>query len=166
MIRKPLALLLLVALVAVVGLAKVESPAIEAGATRLRPVLLTATTTILGLIPMATGVSFNFRTFELITRSESAQWWKSMAIVVVFGLAFTTTLTLVFQQVGFNAEDTDDSMLTWPPHRTGPLDDRRAVGHRTPLVTANTPQECVQHRQILRSSHLLTYHGMRVHGRD
>ncbi len=76
------------------GLDLIEA-AVQAGATRLRPVLLTATTTILGLIPMATGVSFDFRALAWNTKSESSQWWASMAIAVIFGLAFATLLTLV-----------------------------------------------------------------------
>ncbi len=73
----------------------VVDAAIQAGTTRLRPVLLTATTTIFGLIPMATGVAFNFHTFEIVWASESSQFWSSMAIAVIFGLAFATLLTLI-----------------------------------------------------------------------
>ena len=68
---------------------------ISAGATRLRPVLLTAVTTVLGLIPMVTGVSFDFHILEISWVSESSQWWRSMAVVVIFGLFVATFLTLI-----------------------------------------------------------------------
>lgn len=68
---------------------------IEAGLTRFRPVLLTAITTVLGLIPMATGVSFDFINLRLDMGSETSQWWGPMAVAVIFGLAIATVLTLV-----------------------------------------------------------------------
>jgi multidrug efflux pump subunit AcrB len=68
---------------------------VAAGATRLRPVMLTAITTVLGLIPMVTGVSFDFHNMSLALVSETTQWWQSMAIVVIFGLMVATFLTLV-----------------------------------------------------------------------
>ncbi|TIH19187.1 efflux RND transporter permease subunit [Marinifilum sp. JC120] len=68
---------------------------IEAGLTRFRPVLLTAITTVLGLIPMATGISFDFINMRLDMGSETSQWWGPMAVAVIFGLAIATVLTLV-----------------------------------------------------------------------
>jgi multidrug efflux pump subunit AcrB len=68
---------------------------LSGGATRLRPVILTAITTILGLIPMVTGISFDFHSFSISWVSESSQWWQSMAVVVIFGLVVATFLTLL-----------------------------------------------------------------------
>ncbi|MGB1698828.1 MAG: efflux RND transporter permease subunit, partial [Nannocystaceae bacterium] len=68
---------------------------VRAGITRFRPVVLTALTTILGLVPMALGVSLDFRNLRVILGSQSTTWWGPMAIAVIFGLAFATVLTLV-----------------------------------------------------------------------
>lgn len=68
---------------------------IRAGLVRFRPVMLTAITTILGLLPMATGISFDFRKLSWDIGGESSQWWGPMAVAVIFGLAVATLLTLV-----------------------------------------------------------------------
>ncbi|MHC5038906.1 MAG: efflux RND transporter permease subunit [Planctomycetota bacterium] len=68
---------------------------VEAGITRLRPVLLTAVTTIFGLLPMAIGISFDFHKGKISLAKEMAQWWGPMAIAVIFGLGVATVLTLV-----------------------------------------------------------------------
>ncbi len=73
----------------------VVSATVEAGVTRLRPVLLSAVTNFVGLLPMAFGISFDFHTFAWSMKSSSSQWWNNMAVVMIFGLSFGTILTLV-----------------------------------------------------------------------
>ncbi len=80
------------------GLEKVDA-VITAGLVRFRPVMLTAITTVLGLVPLATGIGFNFIDFKWEIGGESSQWWGPMAIAVIFGLTFATLLTLVYVPV-------------------------------------------------------------------
>ena len=68
---------------------------IQGGATRLRPVLLTAITAMIGLLPMATGKGIDFINFGIETKSESSLWWAPMAWGIFWGLLFNTLLVLV-----------------------------------------------------------------------
>ncbi len=63
---------------------------------RLRPILLTTATTIFGLLPLAIGLSIDVLGREIIVGSRVVGWWQNLASSIVFGLAFSTVLTLIF----------------------------------------------------------------------
>jgi multidrug efflux pump len=86
---------------------EIKEVIIESGKSRLRPVLLTALTAILGLIPLAIGLNFDF--FGLITDlnphffigGDNVVFWGPLAWTIIFGLTYATVLTLIMVPVMF-----------------------------------------------------------------
>ena len=73
----------------------VREAIIKTGAQRIRPVLLTTFTTVLGLLPMVTMTNVDFVTREITRGSPDTQWWVQLSTAIVFGLIFATILTLI-----------------------------------------------------------------------
>jgi multidrug efflux pump subunit AcrB len=96
------------------GMAKTEA-VIQAGAIRLRPVLLTAVTTVLGLIPLTMGINVDFFARTITFGGESSQWWGPMGVAVICGLTVATVLTLVIVPVTYHSLDSLSSALEMLP---------------------------------------------------
>jgi multidrug efflux pump len=84
---------------------------VQGGKTRFRPVILTATTTALGLVPLAIGLNFDFFGLygslapEVYWGGEQASWWAPMAVAVIVGIMFATFLTLILVPVMYSLVD-------------------------------------------------------------
>jgi multidrug efflux pump len=68
---------------------------LRTGAQRLRPVMLTTVTTILGLLPMVAEINIDFVGRNVDIGGPSTEWWSQLATAVAGGLAFATLLTLI-----------------------------------------------------------------------
>ncbi len=101
---------------------EVKEAIIEAGKTRLRPVLLTAITTVLGLIPLAVGINIDFLGLfgsynpDFYLGGDSVIFWGPLSWTIIFGLTFATFLTLVVVPVMYLLSE---KFLFWVNHRTG-----------------------------------------------
>ena len=90
------------------GIAEFTACVIQAGKARLRPVILTAVTTVLGLIPLAIGLNINFISLmadfdpKIYVGGDNVIFWGPLAWTVIFGLVIATFLTLIIVPVLFH----------------------------------------------------------------
>lgn len=69
---------------------------LKTSAQRMRPIMLTTITTIMGLVPMALQINMNFFEQTIAYGGITSVWWVQLSTAVIFGLAFSTLLTLIF----------------------------------------------------------------------
>jgi len=120
-----------------------RAAALETGSLRLRPVLLTAVTTVLGLVPMVIGVNVDLLTPSLGLGAPSTQWWTQLSSAIAGGLSFATVLTLLltpcllvlgsrFERRPPPLETFDDDLLDLPEHLLASANGSKAQLQHTP----------------------------------
>jgi multidrug efflux pump len=87
---------------------------VETCRERARPVVLTATTAILGVLPIAFGMNIEFLSREITVGAPATQWWINLSTAIVFGLGFATVLTLIVTPAALMAiENLRETRLRW-----------------------------------------------------
>jgi multidrug efflux pump len=119
-----------------------HAAALETGSLRLRPVLLTAVTTILGLMPMVLSVNVDLLTPSLGFGAPSTQWWTQLSSAIAGGLSFATVLTLLltpcllvlgsrFERRPPPLETFDDDLLDLPEHLLAAKPSKASLSNQT-----------------------------------
>jgi len=78
---------------------------VQAGLIRMRPIFLTAAATILGIVPLASGIDFDWRSLSLVIGGENSAFWRPMGVAIIFGLMVSTFLTLVIIPTIYSSTD-------------------------------------------------------------
>jgi multidrug efflux pump len=106
---------------------------LRTGAQRLRPVVLTAMTAVLGLLPLMFQVNLDIPAREVSVGAPSTQWWTQIATAIVFGLTFATVLTLIVTPAALMWRA---NLAAWLRRRRGKAEPALVGPARPPLAQA------------------------------
>lgn len=115
----------------------IKEAVLKTSAQRLRPIMLTTGTTILGLIPMALQINMNFMEQTISYGGITSVWWVQLSTAIIFGLAFSTLLTLIVIP----------SMLAMPANMVGAVawvSERVGIGRKGGSSDANVPLDAIK----------------------
>ncbi|MES2032840.1 MAG: efflux RND transporter permease subunit, partial [Pseudomonadota bacterium] len=110
-----------------------DEAAMRAAVQRFRPVMLTTVVTVIGLLPLMFQLHPNFRGAHLEYKAPGSEWWVQLSASVVWGLSFSTLLTLFLTPAALAAPKTlgrrFGNAWNWARHRQPWADRKRADGH-------------------------------------
>ncbi|MEQ8179555.1 MAG: efflux RND transporter permease subunit [Amphiplicatus sp.] len=119
----------------------VEEAAIRTASQRIRPVLLTTVTTILGLLPMVFEINVDFAAGTITRGSTSSDWWVLLASAVAYGLAFSTLTTLILTPVLLAAPTVLSKRLPWVKAKLNAAKDSRKWRDALPYRPAGAAED-------------------------
>ena len=108
----------------------VEQAILQTCRERARPVLLTAVTAVLGVLPIAFGLNLDFLNREVTYGAPSTQWWIQLSTAIVFGLSFATILTLIVTPASLSGLAKLRGRWDWLRRRVGDVERTAAASER------------------------------------
>jgi multidrug efflux pump len=107
--------------------ADVHDAVLKTSAQRMRPIMLTTVTTIMGLVPMALTINLNFFAQTITVGSITAIWWVQLSTAIISGLAFSTLLTLILIPVMLSLPTNIVNFGSWVTSLFGPRNNALAM---------------------------------------
>ena len=130
----------------------IRDAVLKTSAQRLRPIMLTTVTTIMGLIPMALTVNLNFFAQTITVGSITAVWWVQLSTAIISGLGFSTILTLIMipsmLTVPENIRSAYAAVTGFASGRNSPATDKKTIEEPKEFAQKIPPKKKVPVRTV------------------